>query len=66
MVSVQWRGTCLCVFGRRDHEEQFCVIIFEFGPVVKEEMLFKDISYQRALERNHLCKNGRGHHDKQL
>ena len=31
--------------GRRHHGEQFCEIIFEFGPLVKEDMLFKDVSY---------------------
>ena len=31
----------LCKFGRGYQEEQFCEIIFEFGPVVQEEMSFK-------------------------
>ena len=31
----------LCNFGRRHHEEQFYEIIFEFGPVVQEDMAFK-------------------------
>ena len=46
-----WQPFCsvernhLCNFGRRHHEEQFCEKYFEFGPVVQEEMLFKDIYY---------------------
>ena len=31
--------------GRSDHEEHVCEIIFEFGPMVKERIWFKDISY---------------------
>ena len=34
----------LCNFGRMHHEELFSEVIFEFGPVVQEEMPFKDIS----------------------
>ena len=30
----------LCNFDKRHHEEQFYEIIFEFGPVVQEEMSF--------------------------
>ena len=43
-----WGSFCLaernhlCTFGRRHHEEQFCVIHFKFGI---QEMSFKDISY---------------------
>ena len=43
---VEW--TYLCNFGRRHHEELFCEIIFEFGPVVFQEpskQMFKNISY---------------------
>ena len=43
LFSVEWNH--LCNFGRRHHEEQFCKIYFEFGPVIQEETLFKDISY---------------------
>ena len=35
----------LCNFGRGHHEEHFCDFYFEFRPVVKEKMTFKDISY---------------------
>ena len=41
-----WQPLCsgerthLCNFGRWHHDEQFCEIIFVFGPVV-QEMLFK-------------------------
>ena len=31
-------------FSRGHYEEHLCEIIFEFGPVVQEETLFKDIS----------------------
>ena len=43
LFSVEWNH--LCNFGRRHHQEQFCKIYFEFGPVIQEETLFKDISY---------------------
>ena len=33
----------LCNFSRGYYGEQFCDILFEFGPVVQEEMPFKDI-----------------------
>ena len=45
---------------------------FEFGPVVQEEMLFKDISYLElwqpfcSAEQNHLCNFGRGCYEEQL
>ena len=45
---------------------------FEFGPVVQEEMSFKDISYLElwwpfcSSEQNHLCNFGRGHHEEQF
>ena len=41
--------------------------LFEFGPVVQEEMSFKDISYLElwwpfcSAEGNHLCNSGRGY-----
>ena len=44
----------------------------EFGPVVQKEMLFKDTSYLEiwqpfcSADRNHLCKFGRRHHEKQF
>ena len=44
----------------------------EFGTVVIEEMLFKDISYLElwwllsSVERNHLCNFGRVHHEEQF
>ena len=46
-----WKPLCsmernhLCNFGRRHHEEQFCEIILNFEPVVREEMPFKGNSY---------------------
>ena len=60
------RRNHLCNVSRVYQEEQFCEIIFEFGPVVKEEMLFKDISYLElwrpfcSAEWNYLCNFGRG------
>ena len=45
---------------------------FEFGPVVQEEMLFKDISYLElwhpfcSAKRNHLCNLGRGYYKEQF
>ena len=45
---------------------------FEFGPVVKEEMPFKDISYLELLwplcsaDRNHLCNFSRRVHEEQF
>ena len=45
---------------------------FEFGPVVQEEMPFKDISYLKvwwpfcSAEQNHLCIFGRGHYEERL
>ena len=50
----------LCNVGRGYYEEQFCKI-FEFGPVVQEEMPFEDISYLelwrpfRSAKRKHVC-----------
>ena len=41
LCSMDWNH--LCNIGRRHHEEKPCEIIFEFGPVVQEEMLFKGI-----------------------
>ena len=44
----------------------------EFGTVVQEEMLFKDISYLElwwplsSVEWNHLCNFGREHHEEQF
>ena len=44
----------------------------KFGPVVQEEMSFKDISYLELwrsscyVEPNHLCNFGRGYHDEQF
>ena len=46
--------------------------LFEFGPMVQEEMPFKGISYLElwlpfcSAERNHLCKFGRGHYEEQF
>ena len=42
---------------------------FEFGPVVQEEMSFKECSYLElwrpfcSLEQSHLCNFGRGHQE---
>ena len=44
----------------------------KFGPVVQEEVLFKDISDMElwppfcSAEQNHLCNFGRGHYEKQF
>ena len=44
----------------------------EFGTVVQEEMLFKDISYLElwqplcSVDRNHLCNFDSLHHEEQL
>ena len=49
-----WQPLCsvdrnhLCNSGRLHHEEQFCEIIFEFGPVDQEEIRLKKI-LSRAL-----------------
>ena len=57
---------------RSHHEEQFREIIFEFEPVVQEEMLLKDISYLElwqplcSVQGNHLCNFGRRHHKEQF
>ena len=54
-------------FGIGHYAKHFCENIFEFGPVVPEEMPFKDISYLQLwlpfclLELNHLGNLGRGH-----
>ena len=68
-----WQPLCsvelnnLCNFGRVHHEEQFCLIYFEYGSLVQEEMSFKDISYLELLrllclvERNNLCSFRRGY-----
>ena len=48
------------------------VIFVKFGSLVQEKMLFKDISYLElwrpfcSVERNHLCKLGRGFNEDQL
>ena len=45
---------------------------FEFGPVVQEEILFKDIPYLElwqpfcSVERNHLCNFGGGYYEEQF
>ena len=45
--------------------------LFEFGPVVQEEMPFKGISYLElwqpfcSAERNHLCNSDRGYQEEQ-
>ena len=45
---------------------------FEFGPVILEVMLFKDISYLElwwpfcSVEPNHLCNFGKGHYEEQF
>ena len=42
---------------------------FEFGPMVQEQILFKDISYIQlwklfcSTERNHLCNFGIGYYE---
>ena len=57
-------------FGREYYEEQFSYF-FKFRPVVKEEMLFKDISYLElwqpfcSAEQNNLCNFGRGCYEEQ-
>ena len=67
----------MCNCGRRHHEEQFCDFFFVFGPVVHEEMLFKDILFKDisylelwrpfcTVERNHLCNFGRGYFEEQF
>ena len=62
----------LCNFGRRHHEQQFCEIILNFGPVVQEAMSFKDISYLElwwpfcSVEKSHLCNFGRRHNEEHL
>ena len=44
----------------------------EFGTVVQEEMLFKDISHLelwqplKSVDWNHLCNFGREHHEEQF
>ena len=41
--SEEWNQ--LCNFGRGYHEEQLCEFNLKFGPVVQEEMLFKEKVY---------------------
>ena len=54
-------------FSRTYHEEYF-----EFGLVVQEEMLFRDISYLELLqpfssvEQNHLCNFGKPYYEEQF
>ena len=54
--SAEWNHLCNFVGGY--NEEQFCEIIFEFGPV---EMSLKDVSYIElwrpfcSAEQNRLC-----------
>ena len=61
----------MCNFGRGHHEENFCEN-FEFGPVVWEEMLFKDSSYLELRQplclakRNHLCNFGSRQNEEQF
>ena len=70
LCSAEWKH--LCNFGRRHHGEQFCIIYFEFGPVVQGEMSYKDISYLElwwplcSAERNHLRNVVRRHHEEQF
>ena len=46
--------------------------LFEFEPVVQEEMSLKDISYLELwqplclVEQNHVCNFGRSHHEEQF
>ena len=46
--------------------------LFLLGPVVQEEMLFKDVSYLElwrpfcSTEWNHLCNFGRGYYEEQF
>ena len=43
---VLWLRRCHCVLniGRGHYEKYFCENIYNFGPVVKEDILFKDSS----------------------
>ena len=60
-----------CNFEKGHHGEQSCEVIRKFGPVVQEEMSFKDISYLElwqplySVDGNHLCNIGRRHHEEQ-
>ena len=46
--------------------------LFEFGPVVQQEMSFIDISYLElfwpfcSVKQNHLCEFGTGHYEEQF
>ena len=46
--------------------------LFEFGPVVQQEMSFRDSSYLElfwpfcSAEQNHLCEFGTGHYEEQF
>ena len=60
----------LCNYCSGPYAEHFCVLNLEQW--FKEEMQFKDISYLElwqplcSLDRNHLCKFGRVHHEEQF
>ena len=62
----------LCNFGRRHQEDQSCDFFFQFGPVVKHKMSFKDISFLElwwpycSAEWNHLCDFSKGHYEEKF
>ena len=64
LCSVEWNHFSNLL--ERTHEKQFCD---EFGPVVQEEMPFKDSFYLELWqpfclsEWTHLCNFGRGHYE---
>ena len=65
---AEWNLWCE-LFGRGHYKEHFGEVI-EFGPMVQEEMLLKDISYLQLwwlsclMEWNSRCNFGRGHYEK--
>ena len=62
------QAECSDEFGRGHHEQHFCLMNIEFGPMVQEEMPFKDISYLE-LWWNHLsnfCSRQYGEHSSEI
>ena len=64
-------GTICAILVKSTMRNNF-VNYFEFGPVVQEEMPFKDISYLElwwpfcSAEQNHLCNFGRRFQEEQF
>ena len=70
LCSLNW--IYLCNFGRRHHEEQFCVIILNLDQWFRRKWGLKGISYLElwqpfgSVERNHLCNFRRWYSEEQF